>query len=356
MNITHVSFGFTTGGAELMMADIMAEQAQAGHNVTLLVINRHYEQPLLDALDPRIRLVTLNRPEGSLNPLWLLRYNLALRQTHPHIIHLHSSNAPGFTFNIPGAKTVMTVHDTGINLRHHKKLHKIFAISEAVRSDLDKRLAIKSTIVENGIVCNRISHKQLHSGTASMPTTFRIAVIARLMHQKKGQDIAIEALRVLKKKQPSQTITLDFIGDGTSERHLRALAERYSLSKAVNFLGNRSRDYIYSHLCDYDLFLLPSRYEGFGLTVAEAMAAKVPVLVSDIEGPMEIIGNGRFGSHFHCNDPDDCAAAIAHIISDYPRFLTLAQTDAYHHVTRCYDISRTAADYLHHYAKLLEEI
>ncbi len=351
MNITHVSFGFTTGGAELMMADIMAEQAQAGHNVTLLVINRHYEQSLLDALDPRIRLITLNRPEGSHNPLWLLRYNLALRQTHPHIIHLHSSKAPGFTFNVRGAKTVMTVHDTGINLRHHKKLHKIFAISEAVRSDLDKRLAAQSTIVENGIVCNRIRLKELCCGATA--TTFRIAVIARLMHQKKGQDIAIEALRVLKNKQPSQTITLDFIGDGTSEQHLRALAEKYSLSKAVNFLGNRSRDYIYSHLCDYDLFLLPSRYEGFGLTVAEAMAAKVPVLVSDIEGPMEIIGNGQFGSHFRCNDPDDCAAAIAHIISEYTRFLTLAHTDAYRRVIECYDISRTAANYLRHYSELL---
>ena len=42
MRITHVIFGFTTGGAELMLADIMAEQAEAGHEVSLVVINHHY--------------------------------------------------------------------------------------------------------------------------------------------------------------------------------------------------------------------------------------------------------------------------------------------------------------------------
>ena len=47
MRITHVIFGFTTGGAELMLADIMAEQAEAGHEVSLVVINHHYEEALL---------------------------------------------------------------------------------------------------------------------------------------------------------------------------------------------------------------------------------------------------------------------------------------------------------------------
>ena len=246
MNITHVSFGFTTGGAELMMADIMAEQARAGHNVTLIVINRHYEQPLLDALDNSIRVVTLNRPEGSHNPLWLLRYNLALRRTHPHIIHLHSSKAPGFTFNVPGAKTVMTVHDTGINLRQTKKLHRVFAISEAVHSDLLQRLSLPSTIVENGIVCSKVKQKQADITNSQAPAPFRIVVVARLLHQKKGQDIATEALNRLKTSYPSQNVTLDFIGDGTSEKHLRSLAEAHGLSTAVSFLGNRSRDYIYA--------------------------------------------------------------------------------------------------------------
>lgn len=350
MNITHVSFGFTTGGAELMMADIMAEQARAGHNVTLLVINRHYEQSLLDTLDKRIRIITLNRPEGSHNPLWYLRYNLSLASTKPYIVHFHSTKAPAMTRTRPSVRYVETIHDTMELPQKASKINRIFAISKAVYSSLLDKTGIKSTIVHNGILTHQVKYDANKPG--SLDGRFKIIVIARLRHATKGQDIAIEALRTLKESCPGLTISLDLIGEGPSESFLRTLSEKLYITDAVNFLGNRSRDYIYTHLCDYDLFLLPSRYEGFGLTVAEAMAAKVPVLVSDIEGPMEVIGNGRFGSHFRCGDPDDCAAAIARIIGDYPRHLALAQTDAYRHVTDHYDISRTAADYLRFYSEL----
>ena len=65
----------------------------------------------------------------------------------------------------------------------------------------------------------------------------------------------------------------------TAELH----AETY-----VRFLGKQTQDYVAAHLTDYDLFVQPSRWEGFGLTVAEAMAAGVPVLVSEGQGPAEV--------------------------------------------------------------------
>lgn len=352
MNITHVSFGFTTGGAELMMADMMAEQARAGHNVTLIVINRHYEQPLLDALDKRIRVVTLNRPEGSHNPLWYLRYNLTISSTKPQIVHFHSTKASAMTLTRSKVRYVETIHDTMGLPKKTSNIDCMFSISKAVYFSLLNKTGIKSTIIHNGIFTNRIANTT--NKTERRPNDlFRIVTIARLLHETKGQDIAIEAIKSLKKMCPQLTISLDLIGEGPSESHLRETSNNLGVTDIVNFLGNRSRDYIYSHLCDYDLFLLPSRYEGFGLTVAEAMAAKVPVLVSDIEGPMEVIGNGQFGSHFRCGDPDDCAAAIARIIDDYPRHLAIARTDAYHHVTECYDISATAQKYLDQYSSLL---
>ena len=54
------------------------------------------------------------------------------------------------------------------------------------------------------------------------------------------------------------------------------------------FLVKQTQDYVAAHLTDYDLFVQPSRWEGFGLTVAEAMAAGVPVLVSEGQGPAEV--------------------------------------------------------------------
>lgn len=60
----------------------------------------------------------------------------------------------------------------------------------------------------------------------------------------------------------------------------------------MNACIKKNQEWIYHNLCNFDLFIQPSRFEGFGLTVAEAIAAKVTVLVSNIQGPMEIIDDG----------------------------------------------------------------
>ena len=68
-----------------------------------------------------------------------------------------------------------------------------------------------------------------------------------------------------------------------------------------------------AHLTDYDLFVQPSRWEGFGLTVAEAMAAGVPVLVSEGQGPAEVTQGSRYGWLFANGDADDLQRQIVFI-------------------------------------------
>ena len=343
-------FGFTTGGAELMLADIMSEQAEAGHDVTLLVVNRHYEEALLRGLHPKVKVVLANRPEGSRNPWWLLRYNLMLRHTRPDVVHFHQTKGAYITPKWRGVTFAVTIHDTGITQRPHpKRIDKVFAISKAVHDDMLTRFGIDTTLVINGIPCRSIATKDA-SDTLYTPgchKPLRMVTVARLMHTKKGQDIAIQALALLKKNNIDATLTI--VGTGESEHFLRNLADKCGVADKVIFSGNRSRRKIYSFLHSYDLFLLPSRYEGFGLTVAEAMAAQVPVAVSDIEGPLEIIEGGRYGSAFRCGDSQSLADTIACIANDYTRFGTLARTDAYRHVCRCYDIARTARQYIESY-------
>lgn len=134
------------------------------------------------------------------------------------------------------------------------------------------------------------------------------------MHEKKGQHILIKAVNKLIKQGYNQ-IRLDIIGDGDSHKYLKTLVKELDITEYVRFLGSKNQSYIYEHLCDYDLFVQPSIYEGFGLTVTEAMAAKVPVLVSENQGPIEIIDYGRLGYSFKNQDIDDCAAKIAIFLS-----------------------------------------
>lgn len=343
-------FGFTTGGAELMLADIVAAQAEAGHDVTLLVVNRHYEEALLRDIHPKVKVVLVNRPEGSRNPWWMLRYNLMLRRTRPDVVHFHQSRGAYITPKWRGVKFVVTMHDTGVKLRPHpRRIDTVFAISEAVRDDLRERFGIESVVVANGIACGRIAPKGEADREYSPASgrELRMVSIARLMHEKKGQDLAIEAVAKLKAAGIPCSLTL--IGTGESEAYLRQLAEERGVAGNVIFAGNRSRKEIYSSLHTYDLFLLPSRYEGFGLTVVEAMAAQVPVVVSDIEGPLEIIEGNRYGTPFRCGDAGSLRDAIACVANDYGRYAELARTDAYRHALERYDISRTAGEYVEAY-------
>lgn len=113
----------------------------------------------------------------------------------------------------------------------------------------------------------------------------------------------------------------------------------------MHFLGKQTQEYIARHLCEYDLFVQPSRYEGFGLTVAEAMAAQVPVLVSAGQGPAEVICGNKYGWVFENGNIDDLACMIGHIQRHYADAFDKAQK-ARQYVMETYDVAVTAKKYL----------
>ena len=93
----------------------------------------------------------------------------------------------------------------------------------------------------------------------------------------------------------------------------------------------------------------PSRFEGFGLTIAEAMAAGLPVLVSDVEAQMEVIDDGACGYFFKNGDPASLADMIEYVMADYD----LAKVDnALRRVADHYDVRATAARYIDEYARI----
>jgi glycosyltransferase involved in cell wall biosynthesis len=174
--------------------------------------------------------------------------------------------------------------------------------------------------------------------------------VGRLSHEQKGQDIALHALSYLINSLNIKKVSIDFIGNGNSEVYLRDLAEKLKVSDHCSFIGLKHREWIYNHLCDYELLVQPSRYEGFGLTVAEAMAAKVPVLVSDIEGPLEIIEYGKYGYTFKSEDAKDLAQKILSIQEKYGAVAFNEKImNGYSHIVKLYDIIKTSSNYLMQY-------
>lgn len=346
MRITHVLFNLRTGGAETMLVDIMNLQVADGDDVTLLLINRGHQQHLLDAIDPRVKVVELGRKIGAKNPLWLLRVNFALHRLRPDVVHVHNKMALGMLYGPRRYAVVFTYHCCGDVNPYSRRPDMLCAISEAVSADVAARGEGRCEIVYNGIDTPVISRRPKR--TAQTPP--RLVQIGSLYADIKGQRITLRALAAMRHADA----TVDFYGDGGSRAELEALTHQLGLDSRVRFMGTRSRRELYKALPQYDVALLPSLNEGFGLALAEPMAAGIPVVASDLPGPGEVLcdGDRLLGHTVPAGDPQALADAIDGILDDFNAATALA-ADAAASVRRRFDIAGTVARYRQLYSRLI---
>jgi len=352
MNIVHVIWALNTGGAESMLVDIINEQSKK-HEVHLIVVNRSESKSLVDAISNRVTVHRTGRNPGSRNVLQAMLTNIKLLALKPDVVHCHNHELAKYLTLARklGCRLFLTIHSTGQSTQHLRKYTELFAISEAVKRDVCIRSKRIPVLISNGIRTGKIAKKNIYEYEK---ICLRLVQIGRLDHYLKGQDIALHAMNCLINERNISNITLDIIGAGPSEDYLTSLSAELGVSHFCNFIGIKSRHWIYNHLCEYDLLIQPSRYEGFGLTVVEALAAKVPVLVSDIEGPMEIINNGQYGFFFESENHNDMVDKILKIKNKQShQELVKIVEDAYIHSLKMYDVETTALEYVKQYKCIL---
>lgn len=344
MKITHCILSFNTGGSETMLIDIMNEQVKQ-NDVSLVIVNHSYQDSLLRLIDQRVKVVLMNRMPGSRNPWAIAKLNWLLWKLHADVIHIHSSSLLRMVFISPKKGLFMTVHALQIPLKGVKQAKCLFAISDAVAEDVKKRCDNRVVVIKNGIVTENILRRECRNISGNI----KIINVARLDMVDKGQDILIKAIAILNERGVDN-IDVAFIGAGPSEKELKDLVIELGLESRIHFLGLQNRKYIYEHLKDYDLMCHPSRHEGFGLTVAEGIAAKLPVLVSSGDGPAEIILQGKLGYVFENDNANDCANKIEYIINNYSQALNMTDK-AYDHICQNYSVKRMVNQYCQIYQK-----
>lgn len=332
-----------------MLVDIVNEQSLS-EDVALIVGNAAVDQSLVARVSERVDLQLLGRPAGSRNPWYMWKLYRMLKAIQPDIIHAHLDSFIRLLKYVR-APRVLTVHTTGIMLSPQvSRFDAVYCISNAVRGDLQKRYPeISARIIQNGINFSAMRKK-----TNYHHKPFRIVHVSRLDHRQKGQDVLLYAIKKINESLRNEKATVDFIGDGPSRDYLLKLAGELGLGDCCKFLGLRSRSDVYDNLRSYDLLVQPSRIEGFGLTVVEGMAAGLPVLVSDIEAPMEVIGHGQYGYYFRSEDADDCAKQILTIMErcTLPDFVNDRKI-AQQYAKNTYDVATTAKAYVRDYLRVI---
>src|SRR5690606_31052742 len=111
----------------------------------------------------------------------------------------------------------------------------------------------------------------------------------------------LQAFSALREEQAHLLI----VGEGEQRAELERLAARSGLSDRVSFAGYRA-DRLDLLKC-FDAFVLPSTLEGIPRCILESMAARVPVIVSDIPGSTDVVTDGLTGMTFPVNNPAELA-------------------------------------------------
>jgi len=156
-------------------------------------------------------------------------------------------------------------------------------------SDANRNLALEHRIGHPDRVLriwNGISDTE-HRARPGMPGPPKITMVARFASQK---DHALLLQAVSSIDQPLEVL---FVGDGPTCPPLRAEAERLGISDRVRFLGERKD--VAEILAASHIFALPTKWEGFPLSILEGMRAGLPVLASDVGGIAEAVVDGETG-------------------------------------------------------------
>lgn len=131
------------------------------------------------------------------------------------------------------------------------------------------------------------------------------------MEAVKGYDIAIETARLL--KQNSVSFHWHFLGDGSQRKNLETMVSQMSLENEISFLGRKENPYPYMKACD--IYVQPSRHEGWGLTLVEAKVLGKPAVSTNFPTASEILKANENGLIAEMN-PVSLSKQIEKLIQD----------------------------------------
>ena len=189
--------------------------------------------------------------------------------------------------------------------------------------------AVKRTYVEAGFSADNVSiipprgipselfKKKYNRNIKFHSKQIKLLYVGRLSKEK-GVDTALKTVGYLTSKFGMRNLTLDIIGEGNEKygENLRILSDSLSLKDYVNFRGKLLPEEVLREYNNYDMLLVPSNLEAFGLTIIEAMSQGLPVIAAKTGGIPEIIEDGKNGLLVPAGDSVKMAEAVKKLVDN----------------------------------------
>ena len=322
-NILHISRTMDIGGAEKIVYQLATDLKEEFDSVHIASTGGLWEDELKKngIQHHKILDVESKSPKTLAKNFKIL--SSIIRKHKIDIIHTHHRMAAFYArllmYLFPKVKHIYTAHNIFDN---RLKLYKysvqgarVIAVSIAVKEHLKKQLNLNNVeIIYNGIKAD--NSKETSSEVTDF-TGVKIGFIGRLDYQK-GVDLLIKSLARLAYSGYKMYI----IGAGQMENELKELVSTYKLNSNVEFLGYR--DDISALINSFDFLVFPSRFEGFGLALAETFLREKTAVVTNILGFSDLISKDN-SVIVESENIDEIKEGIELLIRDEEKRITLGQ-------------------------------
>lgn len=296
MKILFILTGLGLGGAEKVVIDLADQMHVLGHDVKIAYLTGDVQVKPASS-DVEIIALRLNSLKDFL--LASKKYQKLVKSFRPDVVHAHMVHANIFTrLNralCPVPKLICTAHSSNeggkARMLAYRLTNRLSDINtnvsqEATQAMISKGAFTKKTVVTvyNGINLNNFKNNP--KSIRLEQNTLNFITVGRFTDAKDYPNL-INAFAILKKN--NRAINLTIVGNGELRDQIESLIKELELEEDVTLLGRRSD--IPQLLSQADIFVLASKFEGFGLVVAEAMACECYVVATDSGGVAEVMGN-----------------------------------------------------------------
>lgn len=313
------------GGAERALSELANYWSTKGHEVHLYLFSGK-EVPYFYTLNSRVccHALSVMTPE---NASFLKRYAHLLKRVF-RLRNVIKKESPDFILSFMDMVNIQVIlASLGLGKRvvvcerTNPFLRKLPLSFTYLRKFLYKKvkLVVQTNNIlkffhdlnrENVFVIPNVIRK-LASPKLSAKKSQKILFLGRLTHEK-GGDLLIKAFATLHHEFPGYH--LDLYGEGSEKEAFEVLIEKYGLEKKAFLKGATSE--VENVLQKGDIFVLPSRFEGFPNALAEALAMGLPCLASNTMGCTDLIQDGENGLLFESENIDSLQNRLRELLLD----------------------------------------
>ena len=326
--VTHLITTIERGGAEKQLLTLASEQVQSGLNVFVLYLKG--KPDLRNEFEiAGVEVNNLLVGKSFLKQIFLLSKYL---RKNPSPVHAHLPQSELLAaIVVPNKYFIFSRHNSEpfwpggpriiSNLLSKfvcKRASQGIAISNAVKSYLMNRgevpngytVAVVYYGFQKDVSTNTAGLKFVANLINGQNSNYKIGTIGRLVPQKDYPTL-LNAFSIVLKSVPNTDLYV--VGDGYLQKDLIELSKSLGVDGKVHWIGKT--EHIKEFLSKINLFILPSKYEGFGLVLLEAMIARKPVIAANNSSITEVLGKTYEGL-FSTGDANALAQQIKAAISD----------------------------------------